>query len=337
MLRPTDVVETHVPLHATRGGEIIGVLELYRDLNDDVSLQVDDTHAAVLRTTIGAMGGLFVVLVTFMVVADIAIYRSRRREISLVEGANRELEIRVEQRSQELKEAQDQLVRSEKLAAIGQLAGGVAHDLRNPLGAINNAIYYLKKRLATTDIAATNPRIGQFLDIAAEEVEHSNQIINDLMSLARVGASSLSPTNLGDAVNNALSSMEIRDNVQVVKQLDPSLPELMADEEQLYRVFINLVGNAQDAMPDGGVLTISTPEAVGYAELEFQDTGVGISDEDMEMIFEPLFTTKTKGTGLGLAVCQQIVAKHGGALEVSRTPGGGATFTLLLPFNPEKP
>ena len=233
----------------------------------------------------------------------------------------------------QLVEAQDQLIRSEKLAAIGQLAGGVAHDLRTPLGAINNAIYYVKRRLGNPDFDVAEPKIGQLLQVAADEVDHSNQIKSDLLELARVGVSSLSPTNLGDAVSDALSTTEIRDNVHVVKHFDPSLPEVLADGEQLYRVFINLAGNAQDAMPDGGVLTISTRQTGDYAEVVFQDTGAGISDEQMVKIFEPLFTTKIKGTGLGLAVCQQIVAKHSGTIHASSTPGEGASFTVQLPLD----
>ena len=269
VVRPIDVVETYVPLRRTRGGEILGVMELYRDLNVDVAVQVDDTKSTVLWTTVGAMGGLSLVLLGFIVVADVTIYRSRRREMAAIEETNSTLETRVQQRTQELQDAQDQLVRSEKLAAIGQLAGGVAHDLRNPLGAIKNAIYYLKKRLVATDITEANPRIGQFLEIAEEEVEHSNAIISDLMSFARVGVPSLSPTNLGEVVGSVLSTMEIRENVHVVKQFDPDLPEIMADGEQLYRVFINLANNAQDAMLDGGQLTISTQGVDGYAEVIF--------------------------------------------------------------------
>ena len=225
VVRSIDVVETYVPLRATRGGQVIGVMELYRDIADDVAVQVDDTKSMVLWTTLATMGALFMVLVGFVIVADVSILKSRRRELTIVEKANSTLEARVQERTQELEEAQEQLVRSEKLAAIGQLAGGVAHDLRNPLGAINNAVYYLKKRLGTSEIAQSNPRIGQFLQIVEEEVEHSNRIISDLMSFARVGVSSLSPTDLGEAVSNALSTMDIRDNVHVEKQLDPHLPQ----------------------------------------------------------------------------------------------------------------
>ena len=171
------------------------------------------------------------------------------------------------------------------------------------------------------------------MQIAEDEVEHSNAIISDLMSFARVGVPSLSPTNLEEVVGNTLSTMEIREDVHVVKQFDPDLPEVMADAEQLYRVFINLANNAQDAMRDGGELTISTSKVDGYAEVGFQDTGVGISEDVMEKIFEPLFTTKTKGTGLGLAVSQQIVMKHSGSIRASSTPDKGSTFTVKLPFD----
>ena len=173
----------------------------------------------------------------------------------------------------------------------------------------------ISKCVKLADITEANPRIGQFLEIAEEEVEHSNAIISDLMSFARVGVPSLSPTNLGEVVGSVLSTMEIRENVHVVKQFDPDSPEIMADGEQLYRVFINLANNAQDAMLDGGQLTISTQGVDGYAEVIFQDTGVGISEEHLKKIYEPLFTTKTKGTGLGLAVSLEMVVKHGGTIQ----------------------
>ena len=342
VIRRLDVVETYLPLRETPSGQIIGVIGIYRDVAGDVAIQVDDAKAAVLWTTVTTMGGLFLLLGGFIVVADVNIYWSNRRALVVVEEANQTLEERVRQRTQELEEAneqlleaQDQLVRTEKLAAIGQLAGGVAHDLRNPLGAVKNAAYYLKRKLVDSEVAQSNPRIGQFLGIIEEEVEHSNQIISDLMTFARVGTPSLSPTKLGEVIENALASVEVRENVQVVKQFDPDLPGVLADGEQLYRVCMNLAVNAQDAMPDGGELTVSARRTDGFAEVAFSDTGIGISEEDMKKIFEPLFTTKTKGTGLGLAVCQQIVSKHGGTIDVASKQGEGTTFTVKLPLNGE--
>ena len=208
-------MQTYVPLRDTPSGEVIEGMEIYRDVSSDVALQVDDTKSAVLWTTIATMGGLFLVLFGFIVAADVNIYRSRRRELAVVEEANQTLERRVSDRTQELEdanaqliEAQGQPVRTEKLAAIGQLAGGVAHDLRNPLGAINNAVYYLKRRLGPSEVAQSNPRIGQFLQIVADEVEHSNQIITDLMNCSRIQALSLSPISLNDTIEKTLSSLD---------------------------------------------------------------------------------------------------------------------------------
>lgn len=234
----------------------------------------------------------------------------------------------------QLVEAQDQLLRTEKLAVIGQLSAGVAHDLRNPLGAINNAAYYLKRRLGASEVAQSNPKIGQFLQVIEEEVQRSNQIITDLMGFVRISSPSLSPANLEQTIQDMLSSIEVRNNVRIVKRFQPELPEVLADAEQLRRVFINLTMNAQEAMPDGGELTISTRMVNGFAEVAFSDTGIGIPDENLKKVFDPLFTTKAKGTGLGLAVCQEIVTRHSGTIDVASKPGEGSTFTVRLPWQP---
>jgi len=239
----------------------------------------------------------------------------------------------LEQKNLQLEDAQEQLVRTEKLAAIGQLAGGVAHDLRNPLGAIKNAIYYLNRKLGDNEEAKENPRIAQFLNIIEEEVDHSNQIITDLLSFTRLSTLSVSNVNLGEIIDNTLSSIEIKEHTQIIKEFDVELTEVLADGDQLQRVFANLTLNAQEAMPEGGVLTIATRRKDGFAEVMFKDTGMGIDDEAMKNIFDPLFTTKTKGTGLGLAVCQQVVAKHGGTIQAMSENGDGATFTIKLPLN----
>ena len=255
----------------------------------------------------------------------------------MVEEANAGLEDRVRQRTRELTEAQDQLVRKEKLAAIGQLAGGIAHDLRNPLGAIKNALYYLKRRMATSEAARANPRIGQFLEIMDDEVQHASQIISDLMSFARVRKPSLSPTNVVEVLDGSLSSLAMNDGVQVVRDLEPELPVVMADRDQLYGVFLNLAGNAQEAMSEGGRLTVGARHADGHLEISFADTGAGMGEELLAKIFEPLFTTKAKGTGLGLAVCQEVVQAHGGSIRVQSAPGRGSTFTVVLPLDADVP
>ena len=322
-----DVVLTYLPLRDTPSGNVIGIAEIFRDVTTDVAIQVDDAKSVVLWTTIGTMGGLFLLLVGFVVLADVRISRSRLT-----------LEDRVRQRTQELEnaneqllQAQDQLVRTEKLAVIGQLAGSVAHDLRNPLGAINNAVYYLKRQFAASELVKSNPRIGQFLDIAEEEVEQSNRIISDLMAFARVNPPSLAPINLQTVIESALSSMQNVETIQVVKRFEPELPNVLADDAQLRRVFDNLMKNSQEAMPEGGDLTIEARKVNQYVEVAFSDTGIGISEENLKRVFDPLFTTKSQGTGLGLSASQQIVSNHGGTLDVVSMPGAGTTFTVRLP------
>ena len=240
-------------------------------------------------------------------------------------------------RNEQLLEAQEQLVRTEKLAVVGQLAGCVAHDLRNPLGAIKNAVYYLKGKLGASELAKSNPRIGQFLQILDEQVERSNTVITDLIDFSRVILPSLSSTVLENVIESTLSSMEVNDNVHIIKRFDADLPEVLADGNRLQRVFMNLVMNAQDSMPNGGELAISTRKVGKFAEVAFSDTGVGISEENIKNLFEPLFTTKAHDTGLGLAVCHQIVAKHGGSIDVVSKQGEGTTFAVRLPLNDYKP
>ena len=237
-----------------------------------------------------------------------------------------------------LREANDQIVRSEKLAAIGQMSGG-AHDLRNPLGAIKNASYMIKKRLTSDGIIDDNPKIQQYLEIIDQQIARSNGIITDLMTFVRVGAPALTPTRLEEVIEESLATMGRNENVSLSTRIDPDLRPVMADGEQLQRVFLNLANNAQEAMPEGGQLTIKAQSVNGHVEISFSDTGSGISDENIKRIFDPLFTTKTKGTGLGLAVCQEIVMRHGGTIEALRNngPNGGSTFAVKLPASPQKP
>ena len=251
------------------------------------------------------------------------------------------LEQRVTERTSELQqandrliEAHDQLVRTQKLAAIGELSAGLAHDLRNPLGAIKNAIYYLKGKLLDGELVKENPRIPEFLKIIDEEVGNSNKIITDLMDFARISTPTLLPADLGKLVQDCLSKLEVNEGIYInILEDYPEDPmQVQADGRQLHRVFQNLIQNAQDAMPDGGVITVSTKVNNGFAEVAVSDTGQGIKPENIGKIFDPLFTTKTKGTGLGLAVCQQIVARHGGMIGVKSRSGVGAVFKVRLPL-----
>ena len=167
---------------------------------------------------------------------------------------------------------------------------------------------------------------------------HSNQIVTDLTGFARVSPPTLAPANLGEIINRTLSSIEIRGSVSIIRKFDSELPDVMVDAEQVQRrVFLNLATNAQDAMPDGGELTITTRKVDGFAEVVFSDTGTGIDEQTIINVFEPLFTTKTNGTGLGLPVCRQILSNHGGTIDVTSVSGEGSTFTVRLLIQHEEP
>jgi signal transduction histidine kinase len=233
----------------------------------------------------------------------------------------------------ELRRAQEQLVRSERLTAIGQLAGGVGHELRNPLGAIKNAAYYIREKLATSELAQREPRVMEFLSIMDDEINAANKIINDLLGFSRVGKPSVSPTQIKDVIEDALSHTTIPEGIELIKKLDAGLPQIEIDASQIQQVLVNIISNAVQAMPEEGKLIIGTRDNEGFLEVEIADTGCGIPEETIDKIFDPLFTTKAKGIGLGLAVCKAIIDRHGGEIEVKSQVGKETTFIIKLPLN----
>jgi len=237
--------------------------------------------------------------------------------------------------SEELIDAQENLVRSERLAAIGQLAGGVGHELRNPLGAIKNAIYYVRGKVIKSELGNKEPRVMEFLDIIDEEINSSNKIINDLLGFSRVGKPVVSPTRIEKVIEDALSYTTIPENIELTKKLGTDLPEVKIDTDQVRQVLVNMIINAAQAMPTGGKLTISAGEKDKFLEVGIADTGCGIPQEVMDKIFGPLFTTRAKGIGLGLAVCKAIIDRHQGYIEVDSEVGKGTTFTIKLPLEAE--
>ena len=256
-----------------------------------------------------------------------------------VQIAKDTLEQRIRERTRELEnanqrilDAQEQLVRSERMVIIGRLAEGIAHDLNNPLGAIKNANYYLKRKLLGTQIIQSEPKIGLFLELIDDEVNHSASIISDLLAFAFLRAPQLESIDLTEVIEDALTSINPPRNTCVIRDLQPNLGRLMADGGQLCLVFENLANNALEAMPKGGKLRISSGRADGLIEVCFQDDGLGIKEETLQHLFEPLFTTKNKGSGFGLSICQQIISNHGGSIEVETLENHGTTFRVKLPM-----
>ncbi len=234
----------------------------------------------------------------------------------------------------ELKDAQEHLIRVEKLAAVGQLAAGVGHELRNPLAAVRNAHAYLAKRLARPEEAVTDVRVPQFLALMDRELNTCARIISDLLDFARESPMSLQPCPLRPLVDEALGVVPVREGVSVLNQVPEALPVPTLDREQFRQVIINLVQNAVEAMPAerGGQVVVSAEG--GEREplrVRVVDDGSGIPAEVLPRIFEPLFTTKTRGTGLGLPIVALRVQRHGGTLHVTSQPGQGSEFVIQLP------
>ncbi len=267
---------------------------------------------------------------TFANQASIALQRRRAEEV-LKEYSER-LEKMVEERTQELLDVQEQLIRREKLAMLGQWAGGVGHELRNPLGAIKNAAYFLKMVIEEPE-----PEVKEMLEILEKEVAASDRIISSLLDFARPKPLIQQEVNIDDIVIEALSHVTVPENVEIVRQLDETLPAISADFDKLGIVFGNFIRNAIQAMPDGGKLSVkSEMPSPEWVAVSFTDTGVGIPEENRSKLFEPLFTTKSKGIGLGLAIIKNLVEQHGGTIEVESEIGKGSTFTVRLPMDREE-
>jgi two-component system sensor histidine kinase HydH len=227
----------------------------------------------------------------------------------------------------------------ERLASLGQMAAGLAHEIRNPLGSIKGAAQVLQPIVQETNDAS----IKEFLNIIVEEVDRLNKIVSQFLDYARPYRGDPKPLDINDAVRKTLALMEKEGGhtgIEISTALFEGLPQVRADAEQLRQVFLNLSINAIQAMPQGGKLAVSSSlrrstlrgATAAFLEVRFRDTGVGITAGDLKNLFIPFFTTKDKGTGLGLPISQRIVENHGGRIEVRSKPGAGSTFTVLLPI-----
>ncbi|MFQ5786679.1 MAG: ATP-binding protein [Thermodesulfobacteriota bacterium] len=239
------------------------------------------------------------------------------------------------QKNEQLKDTQEQLVRTEKLAAVGTLASGVSHELRNPLSAIKNAVFLLKRKLSRSVMPNIDEKVIQFLDIMDKEIDRSSRIINDLLGFTRVAKPTRIRSDIRIIINDALSKVNIAENIKLSKDIQSDLPMVTIDSNQVGQVLINLIENACQAMTDGGELQISAGKSKVFVEIEIGDSGCGIPEKEVKKIFDPLFTTKPKGIGMGLAVCHGIIDKHNGIIEVKSQEGKGTNMIIKLPLEDE--
>ncbi len=229
----------------------------------------------------------------------------------------------------ELEKVKGTLVRQTRLATIGQVAASIAHELRNPLGAVRNANYYLRGRLPTDDA-----KWSQYLDIIEREVATAEQIISDLLEMSRPQASLKEPLDLREAAQQAFAHVQGTDAIRFECGFDPDPFTVFADPVQLGQVLLNLFTNAVQAIDGPGCIALEARREEDFDLITVRDDGRGIDEAERAQVFEPLFTTKARGTGLGLAICRQIVERHGGTIEVSEAEGAGAALHLRLPRQP---
>jgi signal transduction histidine kinase len=242
----------------------------------------------------------------------------------------------LKEREAQLKQKQEELLRAERLAAVGRVSAQVAHEVRNPLSSIGLNVEMLDEQLARATFATPEEakEARELLASVTREIDRVTEVTEDYLRLARLPAPVLRDENVVAILEDVLafSKGELdRASVKVLTTFPPTPLGVRADEAQLRQVFLNLVRNAREAMENGGTLTVTAWEKDGLAELRVQDTGSGMTPEVKERIFEPFFTTKQGGTGLGLSISRQIVEAHGGAVEVESTPGKGTTFILKIP------
>jgi PAS domain S-box-containing protein len=247
-----------------------------------------------------------------------------------IQGYAGQLELKVKERTKELVDAQNKLLRAQRLAAIGELAGMVGHDLRNPLTGIAGATYYLKMKLGQK----LNDKEREMFETVERAIAYSNKIIDDLLEYSREIRLELLEADPKSLLAEALSLMKVPQKVHVLDRTEKG-PRLKVDREKMRRVFVNMIKNAFDAMPNGGKLTVISEKGGGNVAFTFSDTGTGMSKDVMDRIWSPLFTTKAKGMGFGLPICKRIVEAHGGKISVASVANEGSTFTVTLPIEPK--
>ena len=320
-----------------------GTVSSHLDLEQMVDWNPEDLLYAPLRVADGRIVGVVSMddpvdgkRPTFDSLAPLELFLHTASEViekahlleQLKEYAER-LEEKVLERTQELKKTQERLLKSERLAVIGELASMVGHDLRNPLTGIAGATYYLKTKLRT----GLDERSEEMLKAIEEGIQRSNKIIDDLLEYSREMKLKLSETDPKTILGQTLAYLKMPENIVIVDKTQTK-PRTSVDAEKMRRVFLNIILNACDAMPNGGTLTIKSRKAEENVDISFSDTGIGMSNEVLTNLWSPLFTTKAKGMGFGLPISKRILEAHGGRISVESSENKGSKFTITVPIEP---
>jgi signal transduction histidine kinase len=288
-------------------GPVVGVFEITQNISQDLR-EIAKFRLIILVTLVVIMGLLFIVL----------------RQIV------KQAEVILERRQEEQRQLEAQLHQSERLAALGEMTAGVAHEIRNPLGIISSTAELLEEKLARYE-----PQ-SRLASIIVEEVNRLNEKVTEFLDFSRPRVPNLRPCDLEGVINRSLELLQPeiqRRGITVTRQYELNGRALPADADLLHQAFLNILLNAIQAMPHGGRLTVSTKLGRNGrgGEIRFADHGEGIDPETLKKIFNPFFTTKEKGSGLGLPIVKSIIESHQGTIRIDSTPGHGTTVTITLP------
>lgn len=257
----------------------------------------------------------------------------RRLAEERIKNQNVRLEQAVLEKQREMETLFDKLLRQEKLVTIGRMAGSMAHELRNPLGAARNSVYYLKRLCQKGQLESGNPKVGKHLSVIESELAASESVISDALEMTRMNPVRIHQNNLRIFLENVVPYCNLPSRIGTTLDLSPDPFFILADPIQLRQLFVNLLTNAAHSIDDEGRITIRARRMNDENAVKVQiiDTGIGIEPNVLNSVFEPLFTTKAAGTGLGLSVCKEIMEKHKGRIKIESEFGRGTTVELVLP------
>ena len=301
---------TFAPLRAEQplsriSGPVLGVVEIVQDLSEDYKA-IFDFQIRVISTCTVVMGLLCLVL--FFVV--------RRGERITARRALERLRL------------QEQLSRAQHLSSLGEMVAGISHEIRNPLGIIKSSSELLEKKMAGFDPSSGIPAI------ITEEADRLNNIITDFLNYAKPRSPHLTACSIVDILEKNITflSSQIKEEGYIIKtHSDDNTPEITADSDMLYQAFLNIILNAMQAMPDGGEIYVGISSSPNTVTINFEDEGQGIPEDLIDKIWDPFFTTKEKGTGLGLGIVKNIIESHGGRVHIVNRTDCGARVTVEMP------
>lgn len=230
----------------------------------------------------------------------------------------------------QLLQTQQQLIKTEKMAAIGQMAAAISHDLRNPLTGIKMATYYLGSKIDKSEV-----EINSILQDIELEIDYASNVVTNILTYSRPTELIYTMSDINKIIEDTMHFVNLKNRdkgIELIKEYDNTIPEILVDNKKIKQVIVNLLSNSMQAMPKGGELKIKTKFNIDNVKISVSDTGCGIEKNVQERIFTPFFTTKARGVGLGLAIVNNIVQKHGGTTEISSEVGKGTIFTVTLPM-----